>query len=403
MRKRRLSFIWLLSTLLLLGEVAALAEVAQNNTNDTIEESSFLSPCHHSIIDSNVRIVGRYHCDVENSKILMGWSGTGFIAQVANATGLQFVQDGPSIEYTIVVDGHLEEKLVTIEGNNVTYVVASGLATSKDHKIEVYRRTEARIGTIAISKIAAINEGYDEDALLVPPPKSNNRSIEIFGDSITCGFGNEGRRPTCPFSINTQNHYMTYAAILARRFDADLSTVAWSGKGVVANYHGDNGPKLPEMIQLATPSSVGQDFNMQPYLMSASRWNTTLASKEPDLAIVNLGTNDFSGRFPPIEEFTSGYVDLLLNIRSMYPRTFVLTTIGPLLDYEKLSTVEAMILVAIEDFKTVSRNDSNATINHHTFTTTNLLPPGCQWHPSIITHQAMAEELAAVVETFLGW
>jgi hypothetical protein len=72
------------------------------------------------------------------------------------------------------------------------------------------------------------------------------RRIEIVGDSITCGYGNEGTDP-CNFSAETENHYLTYGALAARMFGAELSTVAWSGKGVVNNFDNDVFEPLPQI------------------------------------------------------------------------------------------------------------------------------------------------------------
>ena len=191
---------------------------------------------------------------------------------------------------------------------------------------------------------------------------------------------------SCPFSIDTENHYMTYGAILAREFDAALSTVAWSGKGVVSNYGGDMGTTLPEMVDRALPGS------------ESSVWDYSLLPTS-DLVVINLGTNDFStDNDPSPEDFSAGYAALLRVIRARHPEAFILCTLGPLLSGTDLSTAALAIESAIAE----RANEGDTAIVYHPMQTGNP-SPGCDWHPSIATHEAMAEELSTVVATALGW
>src|SRR5262249_41999742 len=149
--------------------------------------------------------------------------------------------------------------------------------------------------------------------------------------SISCGYGDEGN-PMCTFSADTENHYLTYEALAARKLGADLVTVAWSGKGVVCNY-GD-GPNsctdpMPPLWDRTLPSSNG------------STWDF---SWKPDVVIINLGTNDFSTDVDPSElQFTAAYESFLRHIRSKYADAYILCTVGPLLFATDLDHARAYI------------------------------------------------------------
>lgn len=324
-------------------------------------------------VDLGVRIVGR-HSGCPEGATQTAWSGTGFVARF-DGTGLSFTQSGSGVEYTVVVDGEVQDKLVTNAGQG-TYDVATGLDDG-EHVVEVYRRSEASFGSTNLLGVDV--EGGE---LLEPPPRPE-RFIEIFGDSITCGYGNEGEDTSCSFSIDTENHYMSYGAIMARGFDAELSTVAWSGKGVVSNYGGDMSTKLPEMVDRVLPASP------------SSVWDYSLLPTA-DLVVINLGTNDFStDNDPTPEDFQEGYFGLLETIRSRHPDAFILCTLGPLLSGTDLATAAGAIEGAIEQM-------DDDKIAYHAMTTGNP-SPGCDWHPSIATHEAMATELSMVVADELGW
>ena len=323
-----------------------------------------------------VRIVGRFE-GCEQGPVRMAWSGTGFIARF-RGTGLRFVQKGSSLQYTVVIDGQLQPDLETQSGE-ATYVAASGLSAG-EHQLEVYRRGEAHFGVTELFSVEV-----DDGELLEPPPAPERR-IEIFGDSISCGYGNEGTSTDCSFSADTENHYLTYGALLARHFGADLSTVAWSGKGVVINYGGDTSITLPELAERALPEDA------------SSLWRYDVVSP-PQAVIINLGTNDYSTDNDPSDaEFVSKYVGLLEQIRGHYPDAHILCTVGPLLSGSDLATARKNIAAAVGQLASAGDERVEAF---------ELAPenpdPGCDWHPSLSTHQRMASELQSHLAQVLGW
>ena len=326
--------------------------------------------------DLGVRMIGR-HDGCVSGGVQFAWSGAGFVARFAG-TGLSFTQDGPAGYATVVVDGVVQADLVTQDGEH-SYAIASGLPAG-EHVASVYRQGEASFGTTLLLSVTVA------DGSLLPPPPAPERHIEIFGDSITAGYGNEGDSTSCSFSAETENHYLTYGALLARSFGADLSTVAWSGKGVVVNYGGDTSTTLPEMADRANPHST------------TSVWDYTLAPP-PDLVLINLGTNDFSTESDPSHDaFVAGYQGLLEKIRARYPDTFILCTVGPLLTGSDLDSARAGIDAAVA----ARKQAGDAKVASHAMQTGNP-DPGCDWHPSLATHQAMATELSGVITSALGW
>lgn len=308
-----------------------------------------------------------------SSKRPVAWSGSGFIAHF-DGTSLAFDQDGPSVEYTVIVDG-VVQKVVTVAGRQTT-VAATGL-TPGQHFVEVYRRGEASFGTTTLYGIEV------GDGALRPALPDEGHLIEVVGDSISCGYGNEGADETCGFSADTENHYMAYGSILAREYVARVSTVAWSGRGVVSNYNGEAGATLPELYARAIPDET------------SSVWDFS-GNRQPDLVLINLGTNDYStDHDPTTEQFVNGYTALLTTIRAHYPQAAILCTVGPLLSGTDLDTARANIAAAVTAM-------GDARIRAVEMTTPNQ-NPGCDWHPSIPTHTAMAAELAPAVADLLGW
>jgi lysophospholipase L1-like esterase len=300
------------------------------------------------------------------------WSGSGFQLRFFGQGAVAHFND-PGNWHTLLVDGQLQPPLQTHAGQT-RYVLAQDLPLG-EHLVEVYRRSEALFGATELLGLE-IPGGH-----LLPPPAAFSRQIEIVGDSISCGYGNEGTSPECKFSPATENHYLSYGALLARALDAELSTVAWSGRGVVKNYNGEAGPFMPALYDRTLPESD-------------SRW---IATTTADAVIVNLGTNDFSTEpDPSLDDFVPAYIALLEAIRRAHPAAFILCTVGPMLPAEDLARASQGIGRAV--LERVRRGDSR--VAQHTLLTGNL-EPGCDGHPGLATHQRMSAELLQVLRKHL--
>ncbi len=335
--------------------------------------AQIIDPTCPDAIDLGVHLVGRYDA-CNDTGVRMSWSGTGFVARFLG-TGLEVSFEGSGSQYTVVVDGAVEDTLVTDGGG--TYTLASGLAAG-EHQVELYRRVEPNQGAATLVDVAVV--GGD----LLPAPPRPSRLIEIIGDSITCGYGNEGPNTSCGFTPDTENHYLTYGALLAREFGAELSTVAWSGKGVVSNYNGDLVDPLPALYERAEPNDASSEWHFG--------W-------QPNLVIINLSTNDYSTNQDPTDvNFTTGYEELLTTIRGHYPDAYILCTVGPMLGGSDLATAQTNIAAAVSS----RQNAGDDRVNVYDMTTGNP-DPACDWHPNLVTHAAMADELSAVIAPMLGW
>ncbi len=76
--------------------------------------------------------------------------------------------------------------------------IATGLA-SGTHDVVVWKRTEGNQGENRFL-------GLDITAgQLLPPPAAPDRRIEIYGDSITAGYGMDGAGPSCPYTPDTED------------------------------------------------------------------------------------------------------------------------------------------------------------------------------------------------------
>jgi lysophospholipase L1-like esterase len=323
------------------------------------------------------RFVGRFDFS-DGAGPRFAWSGSRIVARFSGTgIGVRLGDDSGANFFDVRIDGTPQPKLHAQAGAR-DYPLATGLADGM-HDVELYRLTEASQGNTQFLGFSPVG------GALAPVSAAPDRRLEIVGDSITCGYGDEGADMNCHFTPDTENHYLSYGAVAARDLQADLVTVAWSGKGVVYNYGEDMVDPMPKLYDRILP------------LQPEPKWD--FSRYEPHAVVVNLGTNDFSTDGDPTEQvFTDAYAALLARIRTNYPDAFILCICAPLLsgaDYTMVAGYEGQVVTQMQGAgdKKVKFVDL----------TTDAVGWGCDWHPSVATHAAMAAKLVAELKADLGW
>ena len=352
------------------GQSDASVDTSVDATQDATNDASADAEPDAPPAEPAVHYVGRHVEDGDS--VRFGWSGSGFVVRFSG-TGAQVRMNDNSGFFTVVVDGEVQPALETQPGEQ-TYSLAAGL-TDGVHVVEVYRRPEGFFGATAVQEVIIDGE------LLAPPEVT--RRIEVIGDSITCGYGNLGADQSCNFSADTEDHYQTYGAIAARAVGAELSTIAWSGKGMVCNYGTDTENPMPTIYPRTIPSEQ-------------ESWSFAW---QPDAVVINMGTNDFSTDGDPTEtQFVSTYVTFLEEMRSRYPNALVMCTVAPLLGGDDETTAISYIQSAVSQRN--AAGDANVKWIDLRVAATGW---GCDWHPSVATHEDMAQLLVQELESSLGW
>ena len=240
----------------------------------------------------------------------------------------------------------------------------------------------------------------DKGRQLVPPPALPSRKIELIGNSITCGYGNEGLKKEEGFDYATENHYYSYASIAARNLEAQHWVVARSGIGVYRNY---NGPKTgnPESNMPAQYEYTGYawnpDLRKQPTFLR-EKWD--FSRYQPDVVCINLGTNDLSTPNYDEKLLKQNYQKLLKMVRQHNPKAKIVFLTGTML-YNKELALQRQLLdeVAAEAQKSgdkqVYRFDMPPIDNNAFY--------GNDWHPNIYQDEKMAAELTVFLRQLMNW
>jgi lysophospholipase L1-like esterase len=217
------------------------------------------------------------------------------------------------------------------------------------------------------------------------PPAGASRLIEVIGDSITCGYGVLGTLADSD-CYPTESHWDTYAAVTGRALGAEVSTIAASGRGVIRNYGGDTSGTMPMLYPrvIANAETPVWDFHV-----------------EPQVVVINLGTNDISNsKGDPGDAFRDTYISLLQTIRNEYPHAYIICIIAPLLSGSDLTTIKGHIKDAVD--ARAAAGDTNVELfgNIPAQTSDKF---ACQYHPNAAENQMMADLLTAEIKSKLGW
>lgn len=285
-------------------------------------------------------------------------------------------------------DEETPSKHFCLEEDHSTYLLYEGIEV-KETKIRLVKYSEAAFGKVGIVKLM-----IDSDQPPIPSPKRMHR-LEFIGDSITCGYGIEGRLEVDSFRTEQENPWDAYAARTARRLEADYQMVCWSGIGIVSNWTDKDSPNeellmpvLYPYIDLSMDLALGQK--------APERWDNRRFI--PDCIVINLGTNDHSytkGIEDRVELFKAKYYDFLKEVRRKNPSSVILCTLGAM-GQELCEAVQGQVgrLVAEGDKK----------LHFMTFEV-QLAEDGigADWHPSKVTHEKMAVKLEARIRELMKW
>lgn len=325
---------------------------------------------------SSVRYIGRTL--VEDGSVSFDWVGIYFEMRMSGGKLSLRVTDKGTSFYNVFVDGHLHN-VVKVCGTDTVINFISDI--SRDfHSVRVQKRTEGEFGKTTIHKFILSSSGR-----LKAEPKKKTRHIEFIGNSLTCGYGAEGRNYDEPFKLETENCYWSFSNIISRYFDADYTLIAHSGRGIVRNY-GDS----VRVSAVTMTDKMLQTFDENPDI----KWN--FKSYLPDLVVINLGTNDFSLEPHPYKsEFVKAYIRMIHNIRTHYGNVPVLCIYANTITAPVLSYYEEAIR-QINDKKVYLFQLKQDLMNDST-------DWGACWHPNYIGHKKIAMSLIPYISTIMNW
>lgn len=322
-----------------------------------------------------IQYLGRFEFS-DPSKVAFSWSGS-TIRFALNAPEATVLLGGARVRYGVRVNGKdVDTQFAGGEQKELTVTLPAG--EKRPAVVEIIRINQPLFGVSSFSGI----EVPSRSALVAPPPPPK-RWIEIIGDSITAGHGNEATDRGAPLTPDTENFLRTYGKLAADAFGAGLLAEAWSG--IRLNKGTSNDVTSPERWRWIVPND------------NRGEWKFAV---KPDVVVVNLGTNDFNGNAPEEAEWKADYAAFLEDIRARYPQAIVFLTNGPMLDAEKSARLQKWT----DEFVAARNAAGDRKLFTFYFAPQRMEDGiGGQWHPNLRTHAIMANKLITEIAAKTGW
>ncbi len=355
---------------------------------------------------SNLRVLGRTTACRE--PLTLFWTGSGVECNVkASELWVEIEADYDSYEpwMSVVINGAYISRQMLEKGKKWICLFRN-MNPEVIKNVKVLKETPAMpLDTAHCVQIHGFKTDGTFEAL-----EDKAYKIEFIGDSITSGEGSIGamqEQDWISMWFSTSNNY---AVMTANALNADYHIISQSGWGVLSGW--DNNPY--SALPLYYDKVCGL-LNGEKNKALGANETYDFASWQPDVIVINLGTND-SGAFnsPEWKDEVTGkiyknhlnedgtyneedlnaikeaMIDFLMKLRSYNPKAQLVWAYG-MLDIPMETTICSAIEVsqAKTDDQSVSYlrlpNTTNETI-------------GARWHPGVKAH----EEAAKVLKEYLN-
>lgn len=258
------------------------------------------------------------------------------------------------------------------------------------HIVRVLKLSESEDSTLGITSVT----GHGE---LRPTPQKLRR-IEFIGDSITCGYGVDGRLGEL-YSTSNEDATKAYAYRTAQALHVDHSLVSFSGYGIISGYT-ETGMIRSECTVPPIYATMGDSYGAFGDRVKPSDVPWDFSRFVPDLIVVNLGTNDASYCTDDAarhEMFTSAYAAFLEDVSAHNPGATLACVLGTM-----DGRLTGCVKNAAERF---GAEHPDVPIHTMFFEPQDEANDGLavDWHPSARTHERDAKKLAAWISGLPEW
>lgn len=270
------------------------------------------------------------------------------------------------------------------------------------HVFRLIKLSESDDSSLGIKSLTPLGGGSGSPV----PTAAKALKIEFVGDSITCGYGVEGSLAEA-YTTASENAALAWAYLTADRLGADYSIVSKSGAGIISGYTGDGVKNTANILtgyyerMGCSSGSISSGVKPQDFEYDFSF--------EPDMVIINLGTNDVSYCHPLPEngsihieeeeersrraEFYTEYKNFVRRVRELNPSAKIVCMLGIMteeLNGEVGSVVRELNAEGDADVYWLALMDQDPADGY-----------GTDYHPTGITQMKLADRVTDYVRQLL--
>ena len=221
-----------------------------------------------------------------------------------NGSGIEVVVTGSDLWIDLETDSDYYEPWVAYEINGA--FMGRQMLLPGEHRICLFRNMEPTTPKRVrfYRELQAMSEDdrckvlvkgleIDENGCFMEVPKYEKK-IEFIGDSITSGEGSYGAVTDVDWLSMYMSASVNYATMTAKELEADYHIISQGGWGVFCGWDNDPRHNIPSVYEKVCGLSTGPSNEalgcQEPY---------DFDSWQPDVIVVNLGTNDITSFSQP--------------------------------------------------------------------------------------------------------
>ncbi|MDZ7334545.1 MAG: T9SS type A sorting domain-containing protein [candidate division KSB1 bacterium] len=322
---------------------------------------------------------GRIDFSVPEKPVLY-WLGTYIKASFEGSVLVILLDDktGQSF-YNVFIDEDFDHpRIIDCRAGSNIYPISATLSDTI-HSLLIFRRTEASTGPTKFLGIQ-LNDGK---TLLPPRPRPEHKLL-FYGNSITCGMGNEAPDNSGDDDLAHENNFLAYGAMASRLLNAEYMCIAKSGIGIMISWFD---MVMSQYYYRLDPDNPDSHWDFSQYI--------------PDVVVINLFQNDSwlihkLNPEPDSTQIINAYVNFVREIRGHHPNAFIICALGSMDATKPGSPWPRYIEQAVAILRTQ---------DHDTNIDTFFFPFDPHWvkHPRVRHHQVMGKNLADFIQAKMGW
>ncbi len=279
----------------------------------------------------------------------------------------------------IVIDDDFNHaKTIALDKPTQEITLVSGNSDAREHKIDLYKRSESIDSHIAIENIKT-------DGVFIKKIENKALKLEFIAASSSTGYGNLGKPSSSGKTTENSDALQGFAFLTAQALNADISIFSASGWGCAFSKW-----TSPNTLNVAD-AYKNVDFNSKiPWIHGYY---------VPDVVVVNLGTNDWSyinaattadEKDARMTQFQRKYISFLQELHDYYPDAQIIVLYGLMNEssiYEVTESIVATAKISIPNLVSIKINGDAGGYNSH---------------PSVASHKKIAETLTKFIKDTLG-
>jgi hypothetical protein len=358
----------------------------------------------------NLKVHGR--TTTKRSPLTLFWTGS---ALELNVTGSE-------LWIEVEVDYESYEPWMSILINNAP--VSRQMLTAGRYWICVFRGMSANtVKNVRIIRDVQAMNGDPRSFMQIHAIRSDGEflpvadkpyKIEFIGDSITSGEGVVGAKAEEDWISMWFSAVHNYTRMVAEAINADYQVISQSGWGVLTSW--DNNPhfNIPEYYEKVCGLLIGEKNKAL-----GAYQDHDFASWQPDVVVVNLGTNDGGAFFQPewkdevtgeshkqhlnpdgsfaaedLKAFEQAVINFLIKIRKCNSHAHIIWVYGMLGD-----SMLPAITGAVDAYNKQSGDEKVSFLELPNTTDETV---GSRQHPGVLSHEKAAKVLAAYISEILN-